>query len=403
MSRWARCLIGALVALNVAILGVELARRGAPIGAGGGAQAPQRSAVWALEPVGRAEAAGLFGGASGRRTALVDAAERASPSVVSLSAVILQTFRNYGPFFDDFFDPFVPFQLFEQEIPILGSGLIAGEDGFILTNFHVVEGASAITATLPDGRSFEARLVDADTVVDVAVLKIEAQGLAAARLGTAKDLMIGESVLAIGNPFGLFDEDPRPSVSVGVVSATNRFFRPEATSAGGAPRVYQNMIQTDAAINPGNSGGPLVNVLGEVIGINTFIYSKTGGSQGIGFAIPVDRAKGIYDEVRKYGRVRTLLMDFQAYTINRAVIRYLGLPAETTGAIVVKILAERGPAVEAGLDRGDIIVRADDKPIRSWEDLYSYFVSLQVGAKVEFEVIREGRRLKLAYTVREAG
>ncbi|MCX7011137.1 MAG: trypsin-like peptidase domain-containing protein [Candidatus Sumerlaeota bacterium] len=400
MNRTIRWSLGVLVVMNLILLAVLfLSWRDQQAGPKPGVDEPLL--LSALEPVRRLEAAPAPLSATGnvRRTPIVEAAEIASPSVVSINAVVKQVVQE-EPFFRDFFSPFLPFGQFEETIPTLGSGIIVGEDGYILTNFHVAENATQMTVTLPDGREFDAQLVDADTYVDIAVLKVNAQGLPVARLGTVADLLLGEWVLAIGNPFGLFDKDPRPSVSIGVVSATNRFFRPDA-EPGRAPRVYQDMIQTDAAINPGNSGGPLVNLRGEVIGINTFIFSSSGGSEGIGFAIPVDRAKAIYDEVRKFGRVRTLMLDFQAYTVNQRAARLLRLPRDTVGAIVAKITEDAGPAARAGLQRGDIIVRADSKAIRSWEDLYDYFVTLHVGAKVQFEVLRDGKKVTLNYTVSE--
>lgn len=235
---------------------------------------------------------------SSRRNAIVQAVERAAPSVVGVTTTTIDKYRVRArhPFFD-----LVPLDVIKEEAtPHVGSGFVI-RDGYILTNHHVVEGAAEISITLPDGRRFEVTnirdqvLVDRQT--DLAIIKVNAHDLPIADLGDSDDVIIGEWSIAIGNPFGLRMEDPRPTVTVGVVSAVKRDFRPDESG-----RVYTGMIQTDASINPGNSGGPLVNSDGQVIGLNTFIFSSSGGSLGIGFAIPINRAAEVANRLIAEGR-----------------------------------------------------------------------------------------------------
>jgi len=224
--------------------------------------------------------------AESRRTAVVRAAEIAGPSVVTVS--VLRTQVVEAPAFpsEEFFNPFLRNfrRRYRQRVRGVGSGVIVDTDGLVLTNFHVVRGAEVIRVTLPDGRDFEAHILGTARLYDLVVLRLETGGekVPVARFGDDEGLMIGEWVIAIGNPFGYLLDDPHPTVTCGVVSAVHRDILPERDSE----TLYKDMIQTDAAINPGNSGGALVNALGEVVGINTFIFSKSGGSHGIGFAIP---------------------------------------------------------------------------------------------------------------------
>lgn len=224
-----------------------------------------------------------------RRNAIVTAAEVVGPSVVSVNVVATQVVRERSFFDDPFMDPFFrglfPPRERLRQVQGLGSGFIVSPDGYILTNQHVVSGATEILVTLLDGRQLPAELVQADEVTDLAVLKIEATGLPTARLGNSDSLLIGEWAIAIGNPFGYLLADRNPSVTVGVISAIGRDVRPEPGT--GRPQVWSGMIQTDAAINPGNSGGPLMDAVGNVIGINTAVAAQ---AQGLGFAIPIKDA-----------------------------------------------------------------------------------------------------------------
>ncbi len=225
---------------------------------------------------------------SRRHNEITAAVEAVESAVVSVNVTKVQYVRRYSGFsFFDFFGD-IPMQ---RQVASIGSGVIYDPSGLIVTNAHVVAGASEITVVLPDKREFSASVVGLDETHDIAKLKISGTNLPAARLGSAKNLMIGEWAIALGNPYGFMMSDPKPTVSVGVISALNRSFAPQEG------RSYRSMIQTDAAVNPGNSGGPLVNIRGEVIGINTFIVSETGGNIGIGFAIPVDQVRSILNSI----------------------------------------------------------------------------------------------------------
>jgi len=219
-----------------------------------------------------------------RHNEITSAVQAVEPAVVSVNVTKTQLVRpGFGFSIFDFFGD-IPIQ---RQVVSIGSGVIYDANGYIITNAHVIEGASEIKVVLPDKREFIAKVVGVDNTYDVAKLKIDGNNFPYAKLGTAKELLIGEWAIALGNPYGFMMSDPKPSVSVGVISALNRSFQPQDGHR------YINMIQTDAAINPGNSGGPLVNVKGEVIGINTFIVSGTGDNVGLGFAIPIDRVKSI--------------------------------------------------------------------------------------------------------------
>jgi serine protease Do len=265
-----------------------------------------------------------------------------------------------SPFFD-FFSDYAIFP-YQEKVPYLGSGVILSADGLVVTNYHVVENAEDVFVTLMDGRELPAKLLDADTVLDVALLKVDGKDLPAVTIGNSDDLMVGEWALAMGNPFGNLIGDPHPTVTVGVISAVKRSFR----AGGGSPRVYQDMIQTDAAINPGNSGGALINVAGELVGINTFIMSRSGGSVGIGFAIPVNRVKAVVDEIVQHKRIRSRLVDFRVQNANERLARILGARA-SKGAVVAEIL-RGGPAQRAGFQVGDIITAVDGVPVSDAED-----------------------------------
>lgn len=225
-----------------------------------------------------------------RETVITKAVRDAEPAVVSVNVIKTEVIRRGGPFgfgFFDFFD--MPMQ---RQVQSIGSGVIYDPRGFVITNAHVVSGASQIKVVLPDKREFDAVIDGIDEASDIARLRINAANLPFVKLGSSKDIIIGEWAIAVGNPYGFLMNDSNPSVSVGVISAVNRSFAPRADK-----RSYRGMIQTDAAINPGNSGGPLLNVNGEVIGINTFIFSENGGNIGIGFAIPIDRVKDILTRI----------------------------------------------------------------------------------------------------------
>ena len=325
--------------------------------------------------------------AESRETAVVRASERVSPAVVAVNVLRTERVRTRDPYWDDFF-PFGTFGLGSRTtsrlVPSLGSGFVIGADGVILTNAHVVEGAEQILVTFPDGRSAEAILTGADETTDVAVLRVEESGLASVTIGQTEDVRIGEWVLALGNPFGNMLSNPEPTVTVGVVSAVGRHIVPAGEGAG----FYLGMIQTDAAINPGNSGGPLVNALGEVIGMNASIFSRGGGSEGMGFAIPIERVLRIADDLIAYGEVR------------RA---WLGLEVEPeeadsfgrTRGVLVSATSPDSPASETGIRAGDRLVHINGMRMVSPLDFEAALLDLRAGDAVVLAVEGEDRAIRL--------
>lgn len=340
-----------------------------------------------------------------RRNAITRAIEQVTPSVVTINVVEIQRERVIDPFFNNFmglFDFYPPrTRVRGRVVESVGTGFIFDEEGHILTNYHVIQDADNIASvTLPDGRSLDVEMVGADERTDIAVLRARsASALPCARLGDSEDLIVGEWVIAIGNPFGLMISDPHPSVSVGVVSANHRRVRREV---GRGDRLYQDMIQTDAAINPGNSGGPLVNAHGEVVGINTMLFSKSGGHQGLGFAIPVNRARRVAGEIIEFGRRRNPWFGFRGEAVrdvNPYTIRQLGIRAEY-GVLVTEIL-RTSPAYRAGLELGDVIIAANDERIEHPLDLDFVNWGLFVGDRARLEIDRKGTQQQLEFIVEE--
>jgi serine protease Do len=327
-----------------------------------------------------------------RRSAIVRAAEAVGPSVVTVS--VLRTEIVEGPAFSrqrEFFYPFLRSlrRRYYRQAQSVGSGVLVRDDGVLLTNFHVVSGARQIRITLPGGREFSAEYVGGSKLYDLAVLKIEGEGerVPAAPLAESGDLLIGEWVIAIGNPFGYLLGDTEPTVTVGVVSAVSRDILPEQE---GGDTIYKDMIQTDAAINPGNSGGALVNSVGEVIGINTFIFSSSGGSQGIGFAIPIETARLVMQEILEHGEVRPVWVGIQIQEFDEDLADMLDLGIDR-GVIITKVDAG-SPSERAGLRRGDVIRTIDGQRIWDYEDARRALYGTLVDKLVEFEVERPGKR-----------
>ena len=334
-----------------------------------------------------------------RRSAIVTAAQRVSPAVVSVSVVTTRVVRTdpFGGFFpDEFWENFYPPTEYRERIPGLGSGVIVDARGLVLSNEHVVRNAEQITVTLSDGRQLPAKVLGSSATYDLAVLKVEAAKLPIAPLGDSDELMVGEWAIAIGNPFGYLLNDTQPTVTAGVVSAMRRDIKTEATEVG----VYKNMIQTDAAINPGNSGGPLVNGDGEVIGINTFIFTKGGGSLGIGFAIPINMAKRVLSEIEKYGRVRQAWPGMQVQEVTPYLARRLGF--EDLGGLVVSRVVEGSPADRAGVRVADRIRKVNGQAIKNLEDAQRGIYGAQVGDRLTLGIERGGKKLDVALTLIEA-
>jgi len=321
-----------------------------------------------------------------RRNAIVEAAEKVGPAVVSISVIQTQIFRQTNPghgadFWNYFF--FGPRE-YRKQVPSLGSGIIINPEGYILTNDHVAHGAESITVTLTNGEQYQAKLIGSDESTDLAVLKIisDKQDFPFAILGDSNDLFAGEWAIAIGNPFGYLLDDTKPTVTVGVVSAVNRDIKPEA----GQKQVYRNMIQTDAAINPGNSGGPLVNASGEVIGINTFIFTSSRGSEGIGFAIPINRAKAAISDLITIGEVVKAWVGMRVARITPIVAQGLGLEMKT--GLIVASVDDMSPAKKAGILPGDALLEIDNDKIKNqsdWEEVVTY---ARVGEELNVKIQR---------------
>lgn len=324
-----------------------------------------------------------------RRNAIVRAAEKIDPAVVSLSVIQLVESQDETPFGSYFWD-LLNMPKPKVKVLSLGSGVIINPEGYVLTNHHVVEGAKKIRVTLMNGDEYPGGLVGSDPVTDLAVVKIFTDSSAQfpnAVLGDSDDLIIGEWAIAVGNPFGYLLEDSKPTVTVGVISATDR----DIKSASGQQAIYRKMIQTDAAINPGNSGGPLVNALGEVIGINTFIFTLSRGSEGVGFAVPINRAKLIINDIMKYGEVVKAWIGLKVQAITPDVAGSLNL--ERTRGLVITSVRNNSPASKAGLRAGDVLLSIGNDKMKSeadWEEIESY---ARAGRPLGVEIMRGKERL----------
>ncbi len=319
-----------------------------------------------------------------RNNAVTHAVQKIEPAVVSVNVIKTEIVRKRNPFANPFFDAY-PFFKTARQVKSIGSGVVINPDGYIITNAHVVEGATQIKVTTHKSEIYESEIIGIDSEHDIAVLKIDGKDLDYAYCGDSADLIIGEWVVAVGNPYGFLMPDSKPSVSVGVVSAANRNF-------GGRndQKVYKGMIQTDAAINPGNSGGPLVNVYGEIIGINSFIFSESGGSVGIGFAIPINRVKRIVNELVDHGRIRQVNYGFRVQDMSKSIAQYLNID-DMQGVLVYEI-DRKGPAAKVGLQLKDIVVRINQTPIYSTEDIDLAITDIFVDDLIELEIVRGGKK-----------
>jgi serine protease Do len=315
-----------------------------------------------------------------RRTAIVAAAERVAPAVVSVNVIRRETFQPRSVWESFFMPPGVA-----REVPGLGSGFIIDGQGLVLTNEHVVRGATELVVTLRDGRDFDAELVGSDEVTDLALLRLRnvTGSLPVAPLGRSSNLIIGEWVIAIGNPFGFMLANAEATVTAGVISGVNRNIIPEGAQDGGG--WYLDMIQTDASINPGNSGGPLVNALGEVIGVNSSIISGSGGSVGLGFAIPIDRARRIAQDLQRNGSVR------------RAWVGIDVVPHEPnrwgrSRQVRVARVAPGSPGAAAGVQPGMIVVNVGGRSVASPLDWEARLLDARLGESVDLVVTHDGRQ-----------
>ena len=327
-----------------------------------------------------------------RRDAVVEAFERVSPAVVNINLEYevrkrigpLDEFRNplLEEFFKDFFDSGLDRRTKRNS---LGSGVIIdGRRGLILTNAHVVAKSGKVNIVLNDEREYTAVIVGSDPDSDLAVLRIDSDDpLPAIAMGDSHDLMIGETVIAIGNPFGFSN-----TITTGVISAVNRSFRSR-------DRIFHDFIQTDASINPGNSGGPLLNINGELIGINTAIYA---GAQGIGFAIPINKARRIIGDLIQYGEVIEIWLGMDVQNLDHGLTRYFNLPSRA--GVLVAALDADGPAHEAGVRQGDVILSIGERKVATAEDYNARIRDYAAGDRLEFRLWRQGRKQDVSVEAR---
>jgi serine protease Do len=326
-----------------------------------------------------------------RRNIITKTVELVSPSVVGINVIEIRQVRDpFSYFFDDpFFRQFFgDRRSSSRRVQGLGSGFIISPDGYIITNDHVAGNATEITVTLTDGSHHQAKIVGSDPVSDICLLKIEGSNFPYIDLGNSEEIIIGEWVIALGNPFGLFDLNDKPTVTVGVVSALGMNLEPINN------RYYLNMIQTDAAINGDNSGGPLVNSLGEVIGMNTLIFTAGGtqGNIGLGFAIPINKVRGIVTELKEK---RSIDRDFQVgmriQTIDEGIARYYNL-SNTRGVIVTRVTPNT-PAEKIDIRVGDIITEVEGYKINNENTLYGVFQEFRTDETISIKVIRDNKEM----------
>ncbi len=331
---------------------------------------------------------------NGRQTAITRAVSMAAPAVVSVNVISVERVQVRDPFFSDpFFEQFFGqrSRQYERLVEGLGSGFVISEDGYIVTNDHVAGNATEITVSFQNGITLPASLVGSDEATDLALLKVESDEPLKYIPFTDTGSIVGEWAIALGNPFGLFDAT-EPTVTVGVVSAKDRDFEVKDQ------HVYRDMIQTDAAINQGNSGGPLVNALGEVIGVNTFIFTQSGGSIGLGFAVPAAKVSRIVEELRTHGSV-----DRQYYTglygvdVDAAIAQELEL--ERRAGVFVERIDPDSPAEIAGFKPWDVIVSVEGESIDNRSSFVARLYDFRPGDSVTFEAIRFGQPVVMEMTL----
>lgn len=324
-----------------------------------------------------------------RHTAIVTAVANASPAVVNISAIRRVETRSA---FDEWFwgEVTLPRRRALREV---GSGVIVDRKGHILTNHHMIKDADKITVTISDGREFAAHIVGFDDLSDLALLEIDTDGVSLPEIqwGDSDALLIGEWVVAIGNPFGLSIGNAQPTVTAGIVSATQRALTIEGL-------YHEDLVQTDASINPGNSGGALVNIHGELIGINTVIRSTSGGSQGVGFAIPVNKAKKVVQQITAYGSVIPPDLALEVQPITEELAEKLAVPRST--GILVSEIEKRSPIADAGIKRGDVIVAISGQRIKNEADFNARTRLLPLNQPIPCEFIRRGKRRQTNFTLK---
>jgi serine protease Do len=318
-----------------------------------------------------------------RRTAITTAVERVAPAVVTVQTETVERVAA------DPFEQFFGGKSGQRSAAGIGSGFVIRDNGVILTNAHVVAGASKVSVAMRDGTTYPAKIVGVDESNDLAVLKIDAAKLPVAPLGRSDGLLVGEWAVAIGNPYGFLLGNTEPSVTAGVVSGTGRNLVGRAEGNG----VYVDMIQTDASINPGNSGGPLINAVGEVIGVNSSIYSPSGGSVGLGFAIPINRARRVAEDLLAHGAVR------QPWIGVVPLLPDGDVRASLRGGVAVRAVAPSSPAQRAGIRPGDVMLRAGTRDLRNPFDWEAALLEMRVGDAIPLRIKRGDRELSLSVTV----
>ncbi|MBE2279957.1 MAG: trypsin-like peptidase domain-containing protein [Ignavibacteriaceae bacterium] len=326
-----------------------------------------------------------------RQNIITKTVAEVSPAVVGINVTEVRQVVDpfFSPFFDDpFFRQYFGDQSYSREVKGLGSGFLISPDGYILTNDHVAGNATKIVVTLTNGEHYEAKVIGTDRVSDICLIKIEGKNFPYLALGNSDDVIIGEWSIALGNPFGLFDVNNKPTVTVGVISATQMNLDPVGE------RFYLNMIQTDAAINGGNSGGPLVNSIGEVIGMNTLIFSTNAqGSIGLGFAIPMNKIKMIVEELKAKGVIeRDFVTGLSVQNIDDKIAKYFNL--NDTKGVIINGVVRNSPADKAGLQTGDVILFVEKYQISNRNNLLGVLQEFRTGQKVTVTVLREGKELK---------
>ncbi len=337
---------------------------------------------------------------AGRRNAITRAVEVVSPAVVGINVISVREYRVRDPFHNDpFFRRLFPPRVYRQPVENLGSGFIISDDGYILTNQHVVHAATKIIVTMTGGKEYDAEVVGYDFDSDIALLKIDGKNLPFVRFGNSNEVIIGEWSIAIGNPFGLFSINSQPTVTVGVVSAVDRDF--DRNDDG---RLYKNMIQTDASINRGNSGGPLVNSMGQLIGMNAMIFTESGGSIGLGFAIPSNLLQETVDDLKNSGRIdRDFWIGLEIQNVNRLIAVSLRLP-EIRGVVITEI--EKGsPAATAGLEVPDVILAINGRRVNDSRSAQSILRNsdLRVGDTLNMDIVRDGHEMEVVVTLEKRG
>lgn len=322
-----------------------------------------------------------------RHNIITETVKDVSPAVVGINVTEIRQYRD--PFANDpMFRMFFGDRTYNRKVQGLGSGYIISSDGYIITNDHVAGNGSEIIVTMTNGKQYNAKIIGTDPGSDICLLKIEETNLPYIRFGNSDDIMIGEWVIALGNPFGLFDINDKPTVTVGVISATGM----NLSSVDN--RYYINMIQTDAAINGGNSGGPLVNSIGELIGMNTLIYTPggTGGSVGVGFAIPVNKIKKIVEILKSNGIVdRDYWTGLKIQTIDNDIAKYFNLTS--TKGVIITYVAKNSPAAKAGLVVGDILISIDKFRINDDNSLISILHEYQTNDSVSLKILRNNEEI----------